>query len=143
MKLEATNVGNKINFGNKILVAEDDDLTRRLIIKFLNKFDTFEIQEAKTKKEAIKVIHSVDKLDLVITDGHMGSSSPMGNDFDADGINVIKAAKEHKYPTILCSGDSNLRPIAEELGSNVILKDVSKFGENLNPLLAKIFDSCK
>lgn len=137
---------NKINFGHKILVAEDDTLTRRLIVKFLKNFDTsdtFEIQEATTGQEALKAIHSGDKFDLIMTDGHMGTSQPGLNSFDADGIKVIKAAKEHKCPTILCSGDEALKSIAEGLGSNTIVKDISKFKDTLKPMLMKMLNLAK
>jgi CheY-like chemotaxis protein len=133
---------NSINFGHKILVADDDSHNREMVGFTLKHFlgkDTVELTEVGSAQKAIEALDSGDKFDLVVTDGHMESSSPDGKVMDADGIRVIERSKKSNIPAILCSSDDRLKYAAEDLGAKILPKgDMSfivKLGEAAKNLL--------
>lgn len=73
----------------KILVVDDDPVTRSLLTKRLSKAE-FEVNTAKTGVEAVDMI-AREFYDVVLTDLMM----PGG----IDGIGVLEAAKEHQLKT--------------------------------------------
>ncbi|MBN1756039.1 response regulator [bacterium] len=78
----------KLCQGKKLLVADDDDIIRMGIARFLNK-KGFEVDQAKDGREAIDKIHNND-YDLIVSDIKM----PHKNGYD-----VFKAAKDKNSNT--------------------------------------------
>jgi CheY-like chemotaxis protein len=75
--------------GQRILVAEDEPMIRGLIIEILHGVG-FEILEASSGSEALKLLGDSGSVDLVVTDLNMPG---------ADGITVAKAARD-RNPTV-------------------------------------------
>jgi CheY-like chemotaxis protein len=132
-----------LKFGQKVLIAEDDSVTRLLLKKGLSKKlgDSFEFVEATNVKEADKALHSGDKFDLVITDGHMGTSTPGISTVDADGVKVVQMANEEHFPVILHSSDDHLKPVVEDLKAPFVMK--TGLLEDLASVVKKVLNICK
>ena len=103
-----------------ILVAEDNDFVRVLIVKYLEEVG-YKTLEATDGDEALKVVQQ-EKVDLAIVDVRM---EPV------DGFNFIRAIRglDLKIPVILVTGD-NSPDILEKAGEwrvgAVLIKPVQK-----------------
>lgn len=72
-----------------ILIVDDDDVIRRIIIEYLTSYGFKNFLEAKDGAEAIHyVIDPMQKLDLIISDWEMPR---------ADGITFLKAVRSYKH----------------------------------------------
>ena len=71
----------------KILVVDDDPVTRALICKRLSK-DDYQVESAPSGTDAVKMIRET-HYDVVLTDLKMPG--------DIDGIGVLESAKAHNY----------------------------------------------
>lgn len=75
----------------KILVADDEDILRKLVVDFLKK-DGYIVIEANNGKEALNILQNTDDLSLAILDVMMP---------EINGYNVCKQAKEFTNIPIL------------------------------------------
>lgn len=136
---------NGISFSSyiKILVADDEESVRELHKFTLKRSflpeDTLEIINVNNVWEAEKAFHTQNIFDLVVTDGHMGTSSSGIDTITADGIKVAEMAKARHIPVILCSADNGLKVFSEKVGAFFLekkntVKDLKQVVQNIfNP----------
>ncbi len=111
------------NAGARILVAEDDDDIRELIVTVLLQ-EGYVVYEAETGDELLRTIHSIvvdawpsDGIDLVVMDINMPGIS---------GLEALRTLRERRWPTpvILITALPSPQIIAEarRLGAPVLAK---------------------
>lgn len=72
-----------------VLVADDDEQVRKIIINYLMIFGFKNILEAKDGTEAFRFIQdSIQKLDLIISDWEMPRT---------DGLTLLRAVRQHRH----------------------------------------------
>ena len=135
---------NGISFSSyrKILVADDEESVRELHKFTLKRSflpeDILEIVNVKNLGEAEKAFNPQNVFDLVVTDGHMGTSSCGIDTITADGIKVAEMAKARHIPVILCSGDNGLKGFSEKAGAFFLEK--KNTAKDLKQLVQNIFN---
>ena len=88
----------------KLLLADDDESYRHSLHTLLE-LDNFEVQEARSVKEALQLLTSM-KFDIVLADVRMTDHE---DDTDVSGLEVAKATQEMKTPCIIITGFENLQ----------------------------------
>ncbi len=93
----------------RILVAEDDPISLKLITSILTK-NSFEVVPAKTGKEAMEVLTKDNQFDLLISDVMMP---------EMDGFTLVSTVKKDKalkrIPIIMCTAVSEQKAVLKAL----------------------------
>ncbi len=119
----------------KILVAEDSQTMRALIISTLEAMDDFELVEAANGFEALRILPR-EKVDLVITDINMP---------DINGLELVSFVRNNplyqETPLIIVSTEGSVRDRDKglALGANAYLVKPFK-PEQLQQLVAQLLD---
>lgn len=72
-----------------ILVVDDDDVVRKIIIEHLTSFGFKHFLEARDGSEAFRyVVDPIQRIDLIISDWEMPRT---------DGLTFLRAVRQHKY----------------------------------------------
>jgi DNA-binding NtrC family response regulator len=92
---------------SKILVVEDDDIVRMLMVDVLEELE-FSVTEADSWDSAAEQLHSDPAIDLLITDVGLG-------DANKDGVDLAKLALQlrPKMPVLVASGYGNTMELPE------------------------------
>lgn len=116
----------------RILVVEDDDLTRDLFIKVLSRVGGYEAEATEDADEIIKIVRER-KVDLILMDVSLTQSWLDGDEMDGVGLTrLLKAdSTTRDVPVILVSAFAEPRDVAsmlEESGADgYIAKPVTDF----------------
>jgi DNA-binding response OmpR family regulator len=112
----------------RVLLVEDDTLTRRNIALYLRR-SQFEVDEAASGEEAVRLITSIDEYDVCISDLRMSGL--------IDGMDVISHQQRVSPDTscflVTAFGSDQLQKRAQEVNVIYLEKPVS-----LSDLLSKI-----
>jgi CheY-like chemotaxis protein len=103
----------------RVLLVEDDTLTRRNVATYLRRAQ-FDVEEAATGEEAVRLIKAIDNYDVVITDLRMPGmtngvdvlTTAFGNDHvqeQAHSLGAVYLEKPISLPELLLT-ISNVRP---------------------------------
>lgn len=125
--------------GSKILVVEDDHLTRRFLIEALKRVGGFEVAEAKDPDEAIAKARA-GSFDLVLMDVALNESWLEGE--EADGLIVTRVLKQdpatRAVPILLISAFDMPAQAAEMMEVSGADGYVQKPIEDLNAFIGHI-----
>lgn len=114
----------------RVLVVEDDTLTRRNISSYLRR-SQFEVEEAANGEEAVALIRSIDEYDVVVSDLRMPG---MTNGMDVITLNQ-RVSPGSASILITGFGSDQIQKQAQAMGVIFIEKPLS-----LPDLLGKIRD---
>lgn len=104
----------------RILLVEDDTLTRKNIATFLRR-SQLEVDEAANGEEAIRLITSIDQYDVLVSDLRMPGM--------ADGLDVVTCQQQVSPGTacilVTAFGSAQLQQQAQTLGVVYVEKPIS------------------
>jgi CheY-like chemotaxis protein len=116
----------------KILVVEDDDIVRMLMVDVLEELD-FSVLEAEGWDTAVSVLESDVSVDLLVTDVGLSDAA------NRDGIELAKLARRLRpgIPVLVASGYGNTLDLPE--GTQMLSKpfNIDTLRETVSALLAK------
>ena len=119
-----------MDMATRVLLVEDDILTRRNTALYLRR-SQFEVEEAANGEEAVHLITTIDKYDVLVSDLRMPGM--------ADGMDVISCQQRVSPGTscilVTAFGSQQLQQQAEALGVVYLEKPIT-----LSDLLKKISD---
>jgi CheY-like chemotaxis protein len=116
----------------KILVVEDDDIVRMLMVDVLEELD-FSVLEAEGWDTAVSVLESDVSVDLLVTDVGLSDAA------NRDGIELAKLARRLRpgIPVLVASGYGNTLDLPE--GTQMLSKpfNIDTLRETVSALQAK------
>lgn len=129
----------------RVLLVEDDDLTRELFVKVLSRIGGFDVETTEDPEE-IMALAGDGKVDAVLMDVSLNQSWLGGEEMDGVALTrILKADPATRHLPVLlvsafeaCSGDANM---VEESGADgYIAKPVTDFQamvDKVNSVLVK------
>jgi CheY-like chemotaxis protein len=104
----------------RVLLVEDDTLTRRNVATYLRRAQ-FDVEEAATGEEAVRLIKAIDNYDVVITDLRMPGMT--------NGIDVLTTQQQISPGTAFvlttAFGNDHVQEQAHSLGAVYLEKPIS------------------
>jgi DNA-binding NtrC family response regulator len=110
----------KMNKPTRVLLVEDDTLTRRNVATYL-RLSQFDVKEAANGEEAVRLIKAIDNYDVVITDLRMPGIT--------NGLDVL-TVQQQISPGTACVlttafGNDDVEEQAHSLGAVYLEKPIS------------------
>jgi CheY-like chemotaxis protein len=104
----------------RVLLVEDDTLTRRNVATYLRRAQ-FDVEEAATGEEAVRLIKAIDNYDVVITDLRMPGMT--------NGVDVLTTQQQISPGTAFvlttAFGNDHVQEQAHSLGAVYLEKPIS------------------
>lgn len=116
---------------HRILVVEDDDIVRMLMVDVLEELE-FSVLEADSWDAAAQLLESEDTIDLLVTDVGLGDAT-------RDGVDLARHARQVRpgIPVLVASGYGDTLTLPE--GTELLSKpfNIDALRETVSALLAQ------